>query len=651
MGIRQIEIIGYRSISHLKMNIQQITAFIGQNGSGKSNILSAIQYFYHNLTEVWEEDGIFDANNSFRNEVRIRIQYDVSNILKIVNHNQNENHSNYETYYKKIKAVFREDIIEIELIKYKGKKTQWNVEYNIRQIIAALFTIYYIDAREISLTDWTELWELIGDLVKLRYEDMDNVQTQIIDLFMQDNSMKLEKLSEVFEKNRINVKTMTAKELGRSFSEIIFKGQIFQYDDRRLKEYSNGTNAFNYTLFLIDILSLIKIYKLKEPIVVIDEPEISLHMEMVDRLMEAVFESVGKIQYFMSTHSARCVKALMESEEIQYDIYHTALKKGYTQLKKVRKLGEREGRERIIATEAYMNGCFAGMIIHVEGASELEVFKNRYLKKVFPVLKKIEVITGMSNRVVYNLTAPDRRNYQTPSLSIVDLDQRLKRKKRDKNKYRFSFIELKDYPVQKEHYCYGRKRKDTICLRNRIKRMGDRCNFFYHLPFFSCEDTNFNEMKALIHQYCMNYHMFTWDTTIEGALITEKNLEVFLKFMEQFFMKQNKQQKYKMVKDVMDKYHFTKNDRLNYLRLVFSGKSDFLMTGKQIQCENVSLNTDISKTFSLVGKTSGWISEWIQFYFEENVNDFQNTDIKTLQNLVKEDFSELYQLMKEIEKN
>lgn len=158
-------------------------------------------------------------------------------------------------------------------------------------------------------------------------------------------------------------------------------------------------------------------------------------------------------------------------------------------------------------------------------------------------------------------------------------------------------------------------------------------------------------MKALIHQYCMNYHMFTWDTTIEGALITEKNLEVFLKFMEQFFMKQNKQQKYKMVKDVMDKYHFTKNDRLNYLRLVFSGKSDFLMTGKQIQCENVSLNTDISKTFSLVGKTSGWISEWIQFYFEENVNDFQNTDIKTLQNLVKEDFSELYQLMKEIEKN
>ena len=53
---------------------------IGQNGSGKSNILSAIQYFYRNLTSVWEDEGIFDANNFFSNEIRIRVEYDLKNV-------------------------------------------------------------------------------------------------------------------------------------------------------------------------------------------------------------------------------------------------------------------------------------------------------------------------------------------------------------------------------------------------------------------------------------------------------------------------------------------------------------------------------------------------------------------------------------------
>lgn len=535
MAIKQIEIIGYRSIAKVRLSIRQITAFIGQNGSGKSNILSAMLYFYHNLTEIREEEGIFDSNNLYRNEIRIRVQYDLKNILRMVNHNQNEGHKNYDKYYRKIQALFQTDVIEIELIKYKGKRLQWNVDYNTRQIIAALFPIYFVDAREIALTDWTEIWELVADLVKLRYEDRDKVQEEIKKLVQGQDvniSVKIQRLEEVLEKNCINVKNMTAKELGKSLSEIIFNGQIFQYDHRKLSEYSNGTNAFHYTLFLIDILKLIRMYKLKEPTIILDEPEISLHMEMIDRLMESVFETAGQIQYIMSTHSSRYVKNLLESEEIDYGIYHTALKEHYTQLKKMRNLGAEEERERIVATEANMNGCFARMVLHVEGASELEVFKNRYLKEVFPVLKKIEVMTGMSNRVVYNLTAPGRRNYQTPGIAVVDMDQRLKLKKAENNQYRFSFEELKQYPIDKEKYYYGKKRKDTLCLRNRIKKMGEKCNFFYHLPFFSCEDSNFMEMKQLIHDYCMSYQMFTWETTVEGALITNQNLSLFEKFMQ-----------------------------------------------------------------------------------------------------------------------
>ena len=50
MAIKRLEIKGYRSIDDMKLEAEQITAFIGANGSGKSNILSALNLFYKNLT-------------------------------------------------------------------------------------------------------------------------------------------------------------------------------------------------------------------------------------------------------------------------------------------------------------------------------------------------------------------------------------------------------------------------------------------------------------------------------------------------------------------------------------------------------------------------------------------------------------------------
>ena len=74
MSIKSIEISGYKSISHVKVYNRQITALIGQNGSGKSNILSAIQYFYRNLTSVWEDEGIFEISPMHINSM-IRREY------------------------------------------------------------------------------------------------------------------------------------------------------------------------------------------------------------------------------------------------------------------------------------------------------------------------------------------------------------------------------------------------------------------------------------------------------------------------------------------------------------------------------------------------------------------------------------------------
>ena len=80
MGLKRLEINGYRSIAHMDIDAGQIVTLIGENGSGKSNILFALNYFYKNLIKEWDEKGIFDTHNSFRNEISIRITYDLKNI-------------------------------------------------------------------------------------------------------------------------------------------------------------------------------------------------------------------------------------------------------------------------------------------------------------------------------------------------------------------------------------------------------------------------------------------------------------------------------------------------------------------------------------------------------------------------------------------
>lgn len=84
----------------------------------------------------------------------------------------------------------------------------------------------------------------------------------------------------------MSLQSLTPKQFGKILAETVLGGQIFRYEERKLQEYSNGTNAYNYTNLMIAILGEMKQYKLKEPIIILDEPEISLHQVMVDRLME-----------------------------------------------------------------------------------------------------------------------------------------------------------------------------------------------------------------------------------------------------------------------------------------------------------------------------------------------------------------------------
>ena len=191
-----------------------------------------------------------------------------------------------------------------------------------------------------------------------------------------------------------------------------------------------------------------------------------------------------------------------------------------------------------------------------------------------------------------------------------------------------------------------------MCIRDR-----------YYLPLYSCEDLNYQELLEGIRTYCGNYNYFVWKTTIEGALITEENLEMF----EEFATKTKViPKKLKDVSGYLDTRR--KNERLNYVRLVFDGKSDFLLTKKQISKKNPRIYPDILYNLGSVHKTSGWVSRWIEYYFLESAeigydlpNGFrmfsswieQEGRRESLIIRFQRDFKELYRFLRkiEIEKN
>lgn len=83
MSLIEISIKNYKSIGSCIFQLNGVTALLGENGTGKSNILSAVRYFYDNLISRSESDEIFDHNNRLNNRVEIALTYDLSRLKRI----------------------------------------------------------------------------------------------------------------------------------------------------------------------------------------------------------------------------------------------------------------------------------------------------------------------------------------------------------------------------------------------------------------------------------------------------------------------------------------------------------------------------------------------------------------------------------------
>ncbi len=416
MSIKRVEINNFKSLNNIKLDIQSLNCLIGENGAGKTNVLNALKYYYENIIEVNISNSNFDDKNIYNDKLEISITYDLSRIKKILS-SQNTSVFNQKIDQYILKNLVNNNIT-LKMIQNKSGSIIWNYPYEVRSLIQYLHPFYFIDSRNINLTNWNDLWRIIGDIGNA--SGLDNRDLDYSDFLTDDKNKKfsrsINELSQEFKNSNIQISKSGGKSKIISLYQMQLGGRDFNYKDESLNYFSDGTNSGNYIKLMSFLVSQVQKLKLKDPIMIIDEPEIGLHPKLTDELMEKIIYLSRKVQFLMATHSPRIIKNLIVESG---NIYRFHFKDNYSKVNKMSAL--EDNKMKNIVTEKEASLYFARGILFVEGPTELELFNNKYLKRLFPVLNDIEIVSLNSNDIILEIINPSKRKLEIPFLILVEL--------------------------------------------------------------------------------------------------------------------------------------------------------------------------------------------------------------------------------------
>lgn len=697
MSIISIEIKNCRSIKNLKLSLNEISMLVGQNGVGKSNIFKAIQYFYDNLTDSSLDKSMFDTKNPYCKFLEISFIYDLEKIgIKLKNLSRNmsiddqlRRFINKFDYYKTI--YFSDNECKLTMKQSRNNRIEWIINnnelsyyspfdlgkrnsnlketektaYEFRSLLKNMFPIYFIQARHINLTDWRLIWKIIGDLGKIRVGKSAEFDNRL-EIALSDSNMLGERYKKIlktirksFEKSNIEVDRYELDELFSNIYKIQLSGERFSHNESKLDFYSDGINSFNYIKIFSNLVSNISKYKLKEPLLLIDEPEIGLYPKLVDELSETFISNNKNHQLFIATHSSRMVKNVLKSDS-STNIYHIALENGYTKMKQVSVLTDKKVKNRLTEHEASL--YFSKAIFYVEGETELELFQNPNLIELFPVLKEVDISLGLANNSTLEASHPLKRNTNVPYLGLVDLDKIITYQSHNN---KFTLVNKSPNPLasnnrfhNKEKYLYGIKRIKTYDLRIRILNILEKHTFKFKKNWYYIEFDLFTNLKEIINEYCQHYNIFTLDTTIEGSLINKDNYEKVYDWLvnrsERKHIKREIEQAYNYKTEVPYKITLLRllhNGKYDNLKKMLGNKKDDNRNYKQVIEEgspDMAIYDLIYGKGIKVAKTSGWVSDFLDDYFNNYITKHKDANIR--RQIFKSDFKELYKLILLLEK-
>ncbi|WP_449355184.1 retron Eco8 family effector endonuclease [Virgibacillus natechei] len=565
--------------------------------------------------------------------------------------------------FKRIKTICEEycdinDTIKITLNQDKNGLQEWNIPYNVRTVLKNIFPLYFSQTRHLDLINWDEIWGILGELSKVglasNFSLKEELEESFKNAFGDRYSKILNYIKNELESNDLEIKKFNSNEQFSNIYQLQLGGNSFKHKFNDLEYFSDGINSFNYLKLLINLVSKISDMKIKEPTIIIDEPEIGLHPKYLDEMVEILFQKSDFINIFLTTHSSRIIRNLMVNNS-KVNLYHLTMMNKYTKLNKMK--GFTDKRQHNIITEEEASYYFSKKIAFVEGPTEIELFSNKNILTLFPFLKKVDFYSHDSNSVNIKTIHPVEKNISIPYLNILDLDQILKYEKKT-NSFGFKKGNKFTNPLRepnfekKEMLYYGNKRIKTYNTRKRILGLIEKSKFHFDSDwgYILGRSDYFNLLRNLIRSFSLEYNIFPVLTTIEGSLINRNNHKIVYSWLKTYNHKVSKQ---KIIDNI---YNFKNSNayKTTALRLVTSGKLDNLETvnewnGKNLQNLNDSRNIVVFDNIGKVknGKTGGWVTSFIDYFFENFINNSELTNQEKI-DIFRKSFPEIYMIVNSI---
>ena len=627
MSLSRIVIKNFKSIKECDIAVSELNVFIGENGAGKSNLLDAIRYFYANLTDSAENESYFDENNRYSNEIRITLFFDLSGLIKIANKNLRREFvlriskqaakTKYIGYYRKILTLATKAktgrLLRVEMQQVKGRGILWNYGYDERAVIKSLFPLYAVDTRNLDLDSWNYIWNVLAEISKVSNDERKVLHQEIRNILLADKKETAEKakvIEALLAEADISIKKDSSREFANRFMQLYLTGNKIQQGGKQLTYYSTGTSSVKYIELLTKAVSLLSKAKLKEPLLVLDEPEIGLHTSYIDELSESLALENIKLCRIIATHSSRLIKDIVIRHEKSF-LFKVMLVKRYTTVQKLRKFIDNDKRLQYRVTDDHINTYFSRAILFVEGETELELFANPYLKLLFPALRYIDVVKGMSDNAVFSIMNPKTSKLPTPYLRLIDMDKVFSyepdigiiKKKKDFLRDKVKTDEKRQYMNKKQtdpwlysQHCYIENKMAALYIPKPTR-------------YENCGGRDFDMLLDSIHNYLKAYRVFALRTTIEGVLINGETMALAINFYNEVKKKQSR-----IITDFITYYTALKpEERLNFLRVIYNGKNNLLL-------KNSEFLTGADKVFvehhNIGNKTEGWLSAYLEFYFK-----------------------------------
>ncbi|MFQ9115692.1 retron Eco8 family effector endonuclease [uncultured Eubacterium sp.] len=649
MGVTRINIRNYKSIKRVSINLERkrydLQCFIGINGSGKSNLLDAIDYFYKMLINENGKQKIIDTNNKYLQSAEIELEYDFSQ-LAIKNSNPY-----YDEQLLDLVEYFVDGKIRLKMVQYKEGTIKWypqEMDLKRRRMIHKLFPIFFIDTRFVSLQNWTEIWKGISDISigKLKI-DKKEITESIDGLMSEAYGEKYEKtikvINDIFEQEEIKIDESSFHEQYMELLKLRLGGESFLNNENELAYYSDGLNSLKYIKLIIKLIAKLSNTGWKNPLLIIDEPEIGLHSSYIEELAGCIQENIDKnVNMVLSTHSPHLVGEIIKND-ISISIWRIFYKDDYSHFEKMKDIIEDNQKYLVNDLET---GCyFSNALLFVEGKSERQLFCNRRLLKLYPEMKKINIVNYDSDNSSLDLIYPTQMNFSVSYLVLVDMDKILKYSYQSK-KFKVNSDKLINPLYNKEvkrkqkflFYGKGERKKKTYHQQLRINKMLDSAQYVQDSNHLYIDDRFFEKLIVEVRDYCMQYRTLPIRTTIEGAIVNEDNVEIAIEWLKTKITDEFNNE----LEDILTREDVTnKKYRVTIIRCCVNGKLDILknITENGVQVDS-TVKQNVKKISNVIGKkTGGWIQEFIEFYFQNYIDTID--DEKKKYDKFKKDFKEL----------